>query len=414
MVFHTADSGMTWQQTTVGGTLRSVEMIDSLRAIAAGDGGGIYRTEDGGATWTQISPVCGRTRDVIKIVSGAGTGIWAAGRDEATRFDPEDAADCATTVFADTLWGANVVFSREGAVHPERTVVLCSHYDSYNKSGLDYAPGADDNATGTAAVLEAARALRDVSLERTVEFIFFDGEEIGLLGSTHYVDLLPPVDPGIDGVINLDMIGIDYGGGVRVELSGRASSPDTALVSLVIDMISLLDLDLDPGVLTSRSPTSDHKPFWELDGVPAILLIEGQYWNNPHYHSSSDIADYCDFDFVTEVARAAAVSAAQLAGLISPDPLPGTVVLHQNFPNPLWGHTRIRFELPVRGMTELAVYDAAGRRVRTLMRCTAGPGPGEYAWDGTDDAGRNLASGVYFLRLRAGTAERTRKLVIIR
>ncbi|MDD3643726.1 MAG: M20/M25/M40 family metallo-hydrolase, partial [Candidatus Krumholzibacteria bacterium] len=343
-----------------------------------------------------------------------GDGLWAVGRDEALRFDPGNASGCASTVFADTLWGANIVFSHEGIVRPDRTVVLCSHYDAHNSGDPDAAPGADDNASGTAAVLEAARALRGASLERTVEFVFFDGEEIGLLGSRRYVAELPPADPGIDGVINLDMIGRDYGGGVRVEVSGRESSPDTSLAGLVIDTAALLDLDLDPAFLTGRSPTSDHKPFWDLDGVPAILLIEGAYWDNPHYHDASDVASYCDFDFITEIARAAAVSAARLAGLISPDPLPGDVVLHQNFPNPLWGDTRIRFELPARAMTEMAVYDAAGRRVRTLMRQAAGPGPGEYAWDGTDDAGKDLASGVYFLRLRSGGAERSRKLVILR
>lgn len=414
VAFRTTDGGTTWQQSSVSTTLRTVEMIDSVTAIAGGDGGAIWQTLDGGATWVQLAPACVRTRDVMRVIVGADGRVWAVGRDEALLFDPDDAADCAATVFSDTLRGANIVFSLEGSVHPDRTVVLCSHYDSKSSTDPENAPGADDNASGTAAVLEAARALRSAALERTVDFVFFDGEEIGLLGSRHYVGLLPPYDPGIEGVINLDMLGRDYGGGVRLEIAGRVSSPDTGLVSLVSDVTALLGLDLDPHFLTSRSPTSDHKPFWVLDGVPAIILIEGEYWNNPYYHTASDVAANCDFDYMTGIARAAAVSAAALAGLISSDPLPGTVVLHQNFPNPLWGDTRIRFELPGRMMTELAVYDVTGRRVRTLMRRYAGPGPGEYAWDGTDDSGRDLASGVYFLRLRAGTAERTRKLVIIR
>lgn len=412
--FYTTDGGSTWLPSPLSATLRSVEMLDGATAIAAGYDGAVYRSGDGGASWTRLSPVCGLVKDIRRIAALPGTPVWAVGRDEALRFDRDDPGDCATTLFADTLWGANIVFSLEGEVDPERTVVLCAHYDSRNSGDPGAAPGADDNASGTAAVIEAARALRGVSLERTVAFALFDGEEIGLLGSRRYVELLPAADPGIEGVINLDMIGRDYGGGRRLELAGRTASVDTGLVSLVMETAVALDLDIEPAFLVSRSPTSDHKPFWDLDGVPAILLIEGEYWNNPHYHAASDIAAYCDFDFITEIARAAAASAARLAGLISPDPLPGAVVLRQNFPNPLWGDTRIRFELPVRAMTELAVYDAAGRRVRTLMRRQAGPGPGEFAWDGKDDRGRDLASGVYFLRLRSGAAERSNKIVIIR
>jgi hypothetical protein len=414
VVFHTVDGGSTWQQTAFSGTLRTVDMTGPATAIAGGDGGAIWRTVDGGVSWTQISPVCSRSKDVVRIIAPPGGQAWAVGRDEALRFDPLMTGDCATTLFADTLWGANIVFSLEGKLHPDRTVVVCSHYDSRNSGDPDNAPGADDNGSGTGAALEAARVLRDISLERTVEFVFFDGEEIGLLGSRHYVDLLPPFDHGVAGVINLDMIGRDYGGDARVEIAGRPDAVDTQLVSLVIETSSALGLDLDPAFLTDRLPMSDHVPFRDLEGVPAILLIEGEYWNNPHYHSASDIAGYCDFDFVTEIARAATVSAVRLAGLISVEPIPDDVVLYQSFPNPMWGDARIRFDLPERVMTELTVYDAAGRRVRTLMKRTAGPGPGEYAWDGTDDSGRDLASGVYFLRLRAGAAERTCKIVILR
>jgi hypothetical protein len=211
------------------------------------------------------------------------------------------------------------------------------------------------------------------------------------------------------------MIGRDYGGGVMLEISGRDEPQDSALGALVTETAALLQVDLECRFLEGRPPpTSDHKAFWEIEGVPAILLIEGEYYNNPHYHSNSDVAQYIDYDYVTGVVRAAAGTVARLAGLISYDPLPPTAVLHQNFPNPMFNYTRIRFELPERVPVDLTLFDLKGREVAVLIRDTVGPGRIEYAWDGRNSSGDDTASGVYFLRLTAGGTERVRKVVILR
>jgi flagellar hook assembly protein FlgD len=83
-------------------------------------------------------------------------------------------------------------------------------------------------------------------------------------------------------------------------------------------------------------------------------------------------------------------------------------------PNPFNPSTTIHFELPEGGHVELAIYDAAGRYVRTLVTRRLRAGPHAVQWDGRDQIGQQAASGVYFARLRAGDENQSRKLVMLK
>jgi choice-of-anchor B domain-containing protein len=89
-------------------------------------------------------------------------------------------------------------------------------------------------------------------------------------------------------------------------------------------------------------------------------------------------------------------------------------VLEQNFPNPFNPATRIPFELKRAGSVSLAVFDVAGRRVRGLVERGLPAGWHQAEWDGRDDAGRPVASGVYFYRMSAGDQTRTRRMVLVK
>jgi hypothetical protein len=89
-------------------------------------------------------------------------------------------------VFGSGLGSRNVVGEKPGASFPDDILIICAHYDSTSGSALTLAPGADDNASGTAAVVEAARILAPVPLDFTVRFIAFSGEEQGLYGSRYH------------------------------------------------------------------------------------------------------------------------------------------------------------------------------------------------------------------------------------
>ena len=94
--------------------------------------------------------------------------------------------------------------------------------------------------------------------------------------------------------------------------------------------------------------------------------------------------------------------------------LPSAFALEQNYPNPFNSGTVISFALPTSGETELAVYNLVGQKVASLMDGVRDPGQYTLRWDGRDDHGRSLASGVYFYRLQAGEQIETRKLLLLR
>ncbi|MBN1884343.1 MAG: T9SS type A sorting domain-containing protein [Candidatus Krumholzibacteriota bacterium] len=96
------------------------------------------------------------------------------------------------------------------------------------------------------------------------------------------------------------------------------------------------------------------------------------------------------------------------------DPMPAADFLAQNYPNPFNPLTTVRFGLREAGPVRLGVYDAAGRLVRSLFQGRRPAGVWTVQWDGRDDGGRDVASGMYFYRLRAGNFERTRKMVLLR
>ncbi len=104
----------------------------------------------------------------------------------------------------------NVVATLKGSEPGTRTYLICSHYDSRNSSNEDTvkdAPGADDNASGTAVVIEAARALAQTPLRATVIFVTYAAEEQGLLGSKHHAGVLKAAGIDLQGVLNNDIVG---------------------------------------------------------------------------------------------------------------------------------------------------------------------------------------------------------------
>jgi hypothetical protein len=103
----------------------------------------------------------------------------------------------------------------------------------------------------------------------------------------------------------------------------------------------------------------------------------------------------------------------QIVGIVSDDTPPVTY-LDQNYPNPFNPHTTIRFGLPSHASVELRIYSVSGQLVRSLVDRTLHPGRYAETWDGRDERGRPVASGVYFYRLRAGDFRQTRKMTLLR
>ncbi len=120
-------------------------------------------------------------------------------------------------------------------------VIICAHLDDMPSSGL--APGADDNGSGSVAVLHAAELLTPYNFDATLRFVLFTGEEQGLLGSAAYAQLVQSQD--IRGVLNMDMIAWDNLGGPNMDLHASTSvAGSVALAQLYADVVTAYDLTL--------------------------------------------------------------------------------------------------------------------------------------------------------------------------
>ncbi len=94
--------------------------------------------------------------------------------------------------------------------------------------------------------------------------------------------------------------------------------------------------------------------------------------------------------------------------------LPANLVVHAPAPNPFNPQVTVRFELPREtGLAELEIFDVAGRRVRVLAASSLAPGAHEFTWNGTDDGGRRMPSGVYLMRLRAGQEQAMHRVTLL-
>jgi hypothetical protein len=216
--------------------------------------------------------------------------------------------------FGETYY--NVVGIHYGKVHPDDIYIVGAHYDSYSSG-----PGADDNASGTAGVLEAARVLSQYVFEATLIFIGFDREEEGLVGSRAYAQ--EHRDDDILGMISLDMIAYNGSGLNKARIYGRDSS--AALKQSLADAISLYGDGLS-SENSGRIDASDHAPF-EAEGFQACLLIEYDVWNNPYYHRLNDSVDtlnYIDYAFATNMVSS---TVGFLATAAAPIPEPATLLL---------------------------------------------------------------------------------------
>jgi hypothetical protein len=209
----------------------------------------------------------------------------------------------------------NVVADHTGTTAQDVLIILCAHYDSIASDSDPFflAPGADDNASGTAFCLEIARVLQGFDTPKTVRFICFSGEEQGLLGSSAYVRDHP--GQNIEVVINADMIAYTAGGLREVNVfRNPVANAHADFVAENINKYTTL-LPLDPG----NTGRSDHVPFQQA-GYRGMFLHEAIF-NSVHYHKSHDQADYLDFEYMTEIVTGCAIATYGIA--TAPPPVSG-------------------------------------------------------------------------------------------
>ena len=196
-------------------------------------------------------------------------------------------------------------------------IVLGAHFDS-----VPGTPGADDNASGMAVLLEAARLLSRAKLRSEVLFCAFNLEELDMIGSTHMAKQLKSAGAKVDAMISLEMVGYTDSrpGSQKYPFGLKAFYPDRGdFISVIGNWnsgrlrrrfvrqmrevqglpVETLSVPGNGGVVPAVR-LSDHSPFWDA-GYPALMVTDTSFFRNPHYHASTDTLETLDFDFMAKV-----------------------------------------------------------------------------------------------------------------
>ncbi|MBI4394765.1 MAG: M28 family peptidase [Candidatus Omnitrophica bacterium] len=214
------------------------------------------------------------------------------------------------------------VIARKKGLKSEAKIIIGAHFDS-----VPGTPGADDNASGVAAMLELARILADHPWNHTAEFIGFNIEEWNMIGSSDYVNRLKHNHISVHGMISLEMVGFatDVPRSQKMPAGFGFFYPSVGNFIGVVGNIrswkfmnefkaSMKETEglgveslLMPfnGLFLPATRWSDHSPFWDA-GYPALLITDTSFYRNPHYHGPTDAIETLNLDFMQKVTQALA------------------------------------------------------------------------------------------------------------
>jgi hypothetical protein len=376
-ILHTTDGGATWDRQVSGALfgLEWVEFVNPREGWAGGYGGTLLHTVDGGGAW--VSQKRNLPADAITMLR-------------------------------------NVVCTLEGAASDQQ-IIVCGHFDSISEDPMNLAPGADDNGSGTAAVVEAARVLSQHRFQKTIKFICFSAEEIGLQGSGAYAPEASLRGDDIAGLLNLDMVGYVNAGPGEVDMVANPAS--WWLLDFAAACAAAYVPDLPARKITDATYlASDHASFWN-SGYRALFVTEDVDVSYPYYHTTADTMGNLHMSFLESVTR---MGIATLAEFAIPDSLTcagrtrsRTAAMLMVSPNPSGGRVAVSFALAAEGRVRACVYTPRGRMVKAIADLTLPEGAHEVEWDGRDTLGRRVSPGVYLVRVEAAGRSHSSKVVVL-
>ncbi len=195
----------------------------------------------------------------------------------------------------------NMIITKEGSEFPGTYFIIDGHYDTVGNSGTD------DNGSGTVCVMEAAKLLKDVQTKISIKFIHFTAEEVGLVGSSYYVDnTVIPENMDIKLLLNIDMIGGDgsmTNDIIKCERDQDGQMGNDELSALYTDTLaSLTELYTELGTTITHAYASDYIPFAQNGEIITGFF---EYHMNPFYHTINDLLINMDPEYAFQTAKAA-------------------------------------------------------------------------------------------------------------
>jgi Tol biopolymer transport system component len=197
---------------------------------------------------------------------------------------------------------ANVLATLPGTVNPELVYVVSSHYDSVTAG-----PGADDDSSGTAALLEAARVLASHPQPATIVFASFTGEESGLLGSREFVRQAVANQMQVVGALNNDMIG--WANDARLDNTIRYSNPGIRDIQHGAAMLFTRLITYDALYFKGTDAMSYYDAYGDIvGGIGSHPVL-----SNPHYHQAHDLLEFENHELIAETSKTTVATLMRLA-----------------------------------------------------------------------------------------------------
>lgn len=298
--------------------------------------------------------------------------------------------------------GKNLYAIKPGYLYPNRWFMLGAHYDNLPLAIV--APGADDNASGCAAVLEAGRILADYTFPYTIVFALWDEEEPGLIGSTAHAGKVGSKNETLVGYLNLDMIGWDGNNDSIADIHVKPIKNSEALAQKTVYCNDRYTIGINLNIVNPGIYNSDQIPFWNK-GHSAIAINEHNVYDlNPHLHKVSDVIDHFNMDYFLRMSKLAIATISELALDTDYDYGFGEAddELHL-FPNPFSTRISIRLDDAKDHITSIHLMDCTGKKVL------------ETESDNTSPIitlnGEQLNTGVYFIRVFSVERSYIRRIV---
>lgn len=293
-------------------------------------------------------------------------------------------------------------------------VIVGAHLDAISYDHQTYellaaAPGADDNASGVAVMLELARICHenDLHFHRDIHFMAYDGEELGLFGSYYDAQKRAAAGEKVAVMINNDMVSFQPDDNWQLTLHWYSNAMD--VVSRAANLCAQYT-DITPFIPSSsqngNAAASDSYAYFD-SGFRAVFAIE--YTFSTSYHTDHDVADSNNYNYHADVARynlAMLASYAQLVGGVGVEEHPQQTLTMHLSPNPARDRVGVLYQLDENSFVDITVLDLTGR---TMFHQTEG---GQLAGTyNTELDISNLSTGIYLCRLRTSRSVQTVKFV---
>jgi Zn-dependent M28 family amino/carboxypeptidase len=342
----------------------------------------------------------------------------------------------------------NIIGLQHGIGMPNSEYYVGGHYDSVINS-----PGADDNGTAIAAMLEAAHVLGALPFNKTIRYVAWDLEESGLVGSMDYVNNVLENEEDIEGYLNMEMIGYykdepntqnfpigfnlvfpdayqeiqanEFRGDFLTNVGNTANSQSLmeafeVVASEYVPELSVISIaSPGTGAAVPDLLRSDHASFWSIS-VPAVMLTDGANFRNPYYHTANDVIDSLDMEFLTNNTKAVVAFLAEKsdynhAGFVDMDGIPiisGTKEYSSEdhmkvFPNPAGDFIHLQWQNEAFNKIDyLRIYSIDGKLIKSLAVVNGFQNPKSIFV-------KDLEEGVYFIHISVDGQIQTGRFLVM-